>query len=98
MTRMNPNIGGVGSRVELLQWIRDLTRHDISKVEELGKGYAYCQVFDSIYGDCPLSKVKFDCNQEFQYIHNFKILQNHFVAHGIEKVPLEPPIFIYSFT
>lgn len=37
---------------------------------------ALCQVFDSIFGDLPMSRVKFNVNTEYAYIQNFKILQS----------------------
>ena len=37
---------------------------------------ALCQVFDSIYLDVPMSRVKFNVNTEYAYLQNFKILQS----------------------
>ena len=37
---------------------------------------ALCQVFDSIYMDVPMSRVKFNVNGEYAYIQNFKVLQS----------------------
>ncbi len=37
---------------------------------------ALCQVFDSIYLDVPMSRVKFNVNTEYAYIQNFKVLQS----------------------
>ena len=40
--------------------------------------------------DVPLSKVEFNTIHEYEYITNFKVLQNAFAAHGIDKVvPVE---------
>lgn len=44
-------------------------------------------------GDVPLHKVKFDANQEFMYIQNFKILQLSFTKHNILNVC---PLFIFT--
>lgn len=49
-------------------------------------GAALCQIFDSIYGDVPLQKVKFNTRQEYEYVNNYKVLQKIFLDHGIEKV------------
>lgn len=38
------------SRTELLQWINDLLQLNLTKIEQLGTGSAYCQIMDSIYG------------------------------------------------
>jgi RP/EB family microtubule-associated protein len=37
---------------------------------------ALCQVFDSIFLDVPMSRVKFNVNTEYAYLQNFKILQS----------------------
>lgn len=55
---------------------------------------ALCQVFDSIYLDVPMSRVKFNVNTEYAYLQNFKILQS-----TIPSMPsLETKILIIYFT
>lgn len=39
---------------------------------------ALCQVFDSIFMNLPMSRVKFNANTEYQYVQNFKVLQSTF--------------------
>ncbi|KAM0324300.1 hypothetical protein ACHAQA_008077, partial [Verticillium albo-atrum] len=63
------------SRQELVQWLNSLLQLNITKVEQCGTGAALCQVFDSIFLDVPMSRVKFNVNSEYAYIQNFKILQ-----------------------
>ncbi|ORZ18550.1 calponin homology domain-containing protein [Absidia repens] len=41
---------------------------------------------DSIYGDVAMNKVKFDTRQEYEYVGNFKVLQNTFDKHKIDKI------------
>jgi hypothetical protein len=41
---------------------------------------ALCQVFDSIYMDVPMSRVKFNVNSEYAYVQNFKVLQSQSLA------------------
>ncbi|KYK56425.1 putative EB1-like protein [Drechmeria coniospora] len=78
------------SRQELVQWLNSLLQLNITKVEQCGTGAALCQVFDSIYMDVPMSKVKFNANGEWSYVQNFKVLQNIFTKHQIEKpIPVE---------
>ncbi|KAF2668137.1 putative microtubule binding protein [Microthyrium microscopicum] len=78
------------SRQELLAWLNNLLQLNITKVEQCGTGAAYCQIFDSIWMDLPMSKVKFSVNTEYMYIQNFKVLQNALVKHGIDRtVPVE---------
>jgi RP/EB family microtubule-associated protein len=45
----------------------------------------YCQLFDSIYGDVQLSRVKFEPKMEYEYVNNFKALQACFDKHKIDK-------------
>ncbi|KAJ2894580.1 putative EB1-like protein [Zalerion maritima] len=78
------------SRQELVQWLNSLLQLNITKVEQCGTGAALCQVFDSIFRDVPMSKVKFNVNTEYAYIQNYKVLQNCFTKHKIEKpIPVE---------
>ncbi|KAJ8654267.1 hypothetical protein O0I10_010089 [Lichtheimia ornata] len=74
------------SRNELLAWINDLLQLNYRKVEQAGTGAAYCQIIDSIYGDVHMSKVKFDTKHEYEYVGNYKVLQNAFDKHKIDKV------------
>ncbi|KAJ3106598.1 hypothetical protein HDU97_005963 [Phlyctochytrium planicorne] len=74
------------SKTELLTWLNDLLQIKYNRVEQCGSGAAYCQVLDSIYGDVPISRVKFASKHEYDYINNLKILQTGFNNHNIEKV------------
>ncbi|CAO3598297.1 unnamed protein product [Absidia cylindrospora] len=74
------------SRTELLSWVNDLLQINYTKVEQAGTGSAYCQIMDSIYGDVAMNKVKFDTRQEYEYVGNFKVLQNTFDKHKVDKI------------
>ncbi|CAO3567658.1 unnamed protein product [Mortierella alpina] len=73
------------SRVELLAWINELLVLNYTKIEQMGTGAAYCQIIDSIYLDQPMSRVKFAAKQEYEYLENYKVLQNAFKVHKIDK-------------
>lgn len=73
------------SRTDLLQWLNTTLDLQYAKVENCGTGAAYCQLMDSIVGGIPMTKVKFNANTEYDYIHNFKILQASFNKHKINK-------------
>ncbi|PMD20273.1 hypothetical protein NA56DRAFT_646418 [Hyaloscypha hepaticicola] len=73
------------SRQELVAWLNNLLQLNITKVEQCGTGAALCQVFDSIYLDVPMARVKFNVNTEYAYLQNFKILQGCFTRHGIDR-------------
>jgi len=78
------------SRQELLAWLNNLLQLNVTKVEQCGTGAALCQVYDSIFMDVPMARVKFNVNTEYAYIQNFKILQNSFTRHHVERtVPVE---------
>lgn len=78
------------SRQELLAWLNNLLQLNLTKVEQCGTGAALCQVFDSIFLDVPMSRVRFNVNTEYAYIQNFKILQSTFLKHQIDRlVPVE---------
>ncbi|GAA5891891.1 hypothetical protein JCM8208_002925 [Rhodotorula glutinis] len=78
------------SRTELLEWINDLLQLNYTKVEQCGAGGVYCQIIDSIFGDVPMNKVKMQAKQEYEYLANFRILQNSFKTHAIDKpIPVD---------
>jgi microtubule-associated protein, RP/EB family len=73
------------SRTDLLDWLNRTFELNYTKVEQMGTGSAYCQIMDAIYRDVPLSKVRFDANQEYMYVNNFKVLQTTFDQHRVDK-------------
>ncbi len=78
------------SRGELLSWVNDLTNLNLPKVESMGTGSAHCLIINSIYGDLPLHKINFRAIHEYEYVHNFKVLQEAFVRHRIDRtVPVD---------
>ncbi|KAJ6138465.1 hypothetical protein N7471_004951 [Penicillium samsonianum] len=78
------------SRQELLAWLNNLLQLNLTKIEQCGTGAALCQVFDSIFMDVPMSRVKFNVNTEYAYLQNFKVLQNVFARHQVNKpVPVQ---------
>lgn len=78
------------SRNELLAWLNDLLQVHYTKIEQCGTGGAYCQVMDSIFGDVPMTRVKMNAKHEYEFIANFKILQNVFRSHKVDKpIPVD---------
>ncbi|KAL1633682.1 microtubule integrity protein mal3 [Neofusicoccum ribis] len=73
------------SRQELLAWLNNLLQLNLTKVEQCGSGAVYCQIFDSIFLDVPMTRVKFNANTEYQYLQNFKVLQNTFAKHAVDR-------------
>ncbi|KAF8148222.1 microtubule binding protein [Crassisporium funariophilum] len=78
------------SRTDLLAWLNDLLQINYTKVEQCGAGGAYCQILDSIYGDLPMNRVKMNAKHEYEYVANYKVMQNVFKAKKIDKpIPVE---------
>ncbi|XP_017053110.1 microtubule-associated protein RP/EB family member 1 [Drosophila ficusphila] len=75
------------SRYEMLAWVNRTLNADLTKVEELCTGAAYCQFMDMIFpNSVPLKRVKFRTNQEHEHLQNFKILQAGFKKLSVDKV------------
>ena len=73
-------------RGELLQWLNNTFNSSITKIEELASGAMYCQIFDECMpGKLQMSKVNWNAKQEYEYISNFKILQQGFTNSGLKK-------------
>lgn len=52
----------------------------------MGTGAAYCQLLDFIYpGKVPLSKVNWKAKFDYEYLNNFKVLQQSFTKLNIMK-------------
>uniref|UniRef100_A0AAR2LH66 Microtubule-associated protein RP/EB family member 1 n=1 Tax=Pygocentrus nattereri TaxID=42514 RepID=A0AAR2LH66_PYGNA len=75
------------SRHDMLAWINESLQMNLTKIELLCSGAAYCQFMDMLFPGCvPLKKVKFSAKLEHEYIHNFKILQAAFKRMGVDKI------------
>jgi len=78
------------SRTDLLLWLNELLQINYNKVEQCGSGGAYCQILDSIYGDLPMNRVKMNAKHEYEFVANYKVMQNVFKAKKIDKpIPVE---------
>jgi len=67
-----------------------LLQLNVTKVEQCGTGAALCQIYDSIFLDVPMARVKFNINAEYAYLENFKILSNTFRKHHVDRpIPVE---------
>lgn len=74
------------SRGELLNWVNTLLRLNYVKIEQMGTGAAYCQLLDMVYpGKVSLSKVNWKAKFEYEYLNNFKVLQQSFMKLNIMK-------------
>eukprot|EP01017_Pseudomicrothorax_dubius_P022316 TRINITY_DN2410_c0_g1_i2.p1 TRINITY_DN2410_c0_g1~~TRINITY_DN2410_c0_g1_i2.p1 ORF type:complete len:302 (-),score=62.82 TRINITY_DN2410_c0_g1_i2:157-1062(-) len=74
------------SRGELLNWVNDLLKLNLTRIEQLGTGAVHCQILDMIYpGKIPLHKVNWRAKYEYEFIYNFKLLQQAFTKCSITK-------------
>ena len=53
--------------------------------DEVMSSAALCQIYDSIFLDLPMARVKFNANTEYAYLENFKILSNTFRKHHVDR-------------
>uniref|UniRef100_A0A8C2LPP7 Calponin-homology (CH) domain-containing protein n=1 Tax=Cricetulus griseus TaxID=10029 RepID=A0A8C2LPP7_CRIGR len=61
---------------DILACINESLQLNLTKIEQLCSGAAYCQFMDMLSpGSIALKKVKFQAKLEHDYIQNFKILQ-----------------------
>ncbi|KAI1892841.1 hypothetical protein AGOR_G00137680 [Albula goreensis] len=75
------------SRHDMLVWINESLQINLTKIELLCSGAAYCQFMDMLFpGSVPLKKVKFAAKLEHEFIHNFKLLQAGFKRMNVDKI------------
>ncbi|MFH4984226.1 hypothetical protein AB6A40_010935 [Gnathostoma spinigerum] len=79
------------SRNELLAWVNSSLQANISRIEDLSTGEAYCKLTDILFpGKIMLKKVKCNSRNENDWINNWKVLQTSWSDIGIDKrVPVE---------
>ncbi|XP_069507128.1 microtubule-associated protein RP/EB family member 1 isoform X1 [Ambystoma mexicanum] len=75
------------SRHDMLAWINESLQLNLTKIEQLCSGSAYCQFMDMLFpGSVALKKVKFQAKLEHEYIQNYKMLQASFKKMGVDKI------------
>jgi RP/EB family microtubule-associated protein len=63
-------------KTEILNWLNELLKLNLTKIEQLGTAAVYCQILDIMHpGKIPLARVNFKASNEWQFINNFKVLQ-----------------------
>lgn len=74
------------SKLKLLEWLNEFFELSYVKVEECATGAIYCQILDCIYpGSIPMSKVDWKARNEYQFVNNFKLVQNCLTKKHISK-------------
>ncbi|KAM6982149.1 microtubule-associated protein RP/EB family member 1-like isoform 1-T1 [Tautogolabrus adspersus] len=75
------------SRHDMLEWINESLQMNLTKIEMLCSGAAYCQFMDMLFpNSVPLKRVKFGAKLEHEYIHNYKLLQLSFKKMAVDKI------------
>lgn len=76
---------------QLLSWVNGFLGLGIRRVEELANGAVYCQLLDALYpGKVQMKKVDFTVKTDFEFIKNWKIVQNTFLKMDVSKhIPVE---------
>lgn len=75
-------------RSELLAWVNSSLGLSLSRVEQCASGCVYLQILDALLGPksrVPMQKVRWGARHEYEFIHNYKLLQAAFDAHDIHK-------------
>lgn len=71
---------------ELISWINDLLCLNITKVEQMASGAAYCQVIDIMFpGSIPMSKINWGAKYDHEFVSNYKLLQAAFDKNSVHK-------------
>jgi len=74
-------------RGEILAWINALVGTNYTKIEQTSSGIAHCMILNTIYpGSVNLQKVMTNAKLEYEYVKNYKVLQDAFTKLRIDKV------------
>lgn len=81
------SIGGMGmmdkcyftGKSDLLNWLNSYFHLNVSRIEDCASGAIYCQIADAVYYyQVPMKNVNWGVKHDFQYLHNYKLLQQVF--------------------
>ncbi|GMH41277.1 hypothetical protein BSKO_09187 [Bryopsis sp. KO-2023] len=81
-----PNHSYYAGKSDLFMWVNQLLDLNISTLEELSNGAAYCQILDAYYENkVSLHKVNFQARKEYEIFSNYKILQASLNSAGFNR-------------
>lgn len=73
-------------RHEILSWLNEQFDLSLTKIEQLGTGAVYCQIFDYVYpGAIQMSRIAWTAKTEYDYVNNYKLLQKGFEKQNQKK-------------
>ena len=71
---------------DLLAWVNSTLALELKQIQQLGTGAVYCQIVDVMYpGKVAMARVNWRARNEWQFIGNYKILQQAFAKCKIQK-------------
>jgi len=74
------------SRTELILWINTILKLKLHCIEQLGTGAVHCQLLDYYFpGSLSLGKVNWKAKTSWEFVANFKVLQQGFDNLGLKK-------------
>eukprot|EP00347_Sterkiella_histriomuscorum_P006743 403351604 len=74
------------SKSEILNWVNDLLKLNVQKIEQCATGAVYCQIIDAIYpGSVQMSKVNWQAKHDYEFAYNYKVLQVALQKSGISR-------------
>jgi len=73
-------------RAELLEFFNSLLGLNLQKIEQTATGAVACQLTEYIFpGSIPMSRVNWEARSDYEYIANYKLLQNAFTKHNVQR-------------
>ncbi|XP_062854404.1 DNA (cytosine-5-)-methyltransferase 3 beta, duplicate a [Trichomycterus rosablanca] len=79
------------NRYNLLAWLNRSLQTKFTHMEQICSGACFCQLMDWLFpGSVDMTKVKFQCQDQSDFLHNYSLLQTSFRKTGVTKsIPVE---------
>jgi RP/EB family microtubule-associated protein len=73
-------------RRELLDFFNTLLELNLTKIEETATGAVACQMTEMIFpGSIPMARVNWEARSDYEFVQNYKLLQNAFNKHNVQR-------------
>ena len=75
------------SKNDIISWINQILKVNMTKIEQLGTGAILCQLIDAHYsGIVPMQRVSWKARTDHEFIGNLKLLQKALLDLNFKKV------------